>query len=772
MLAALLPAAAETLRVATFAAPLSRAGPGLLLRDILRGGDAGIDATIAQIAAVAPDILVLTAFDHDAGGAALAAFRDALALAGVDLPHGFSLLPNSGMASGLDLDGDGRLGDAGDAQGFGRFAGQAGLAILSRWPVDAGGVRDFSALLWRDLPGATLPQGDGRPFPSAEAQAAQRLSSTGHWIVPVLAPGGPVDLMVWSATPPVFDGPEDRNGLRARDELRLWQVVLDGALGPPPGRFFVLAGNANLDPFGGDGDRAAMAAFLADPRLTDPGQASAGARTAANAGGTGPPGQATASWEDPGNLRVSYVLPAAAWEVTDAGVFWPGPDDPLAPLMGPDGRAAGPHRIVWADLRRPRRRPGGRRPPRSGAAGVADAVVGDGHGLEHGVDRHPRRKAQRNGRTAGDPGDDAFRPEHEAHDHARAFVGKVADGRGQDVEGRNPLGPLPRDHHVLRKDAQAQGLARRGPDPHQPERPRRRIDRSQPVVVLAPDAGGDDRAQIAPSEGRGGAGIGQDARRRTRGGDAPGFDQDHGGGKAGDLGCGMADIEDRQAGLVAQPFEIGQDLGLAGLVERGEGFVHHQNARPGQQRPAQRHALPFAPGQCARPSPEQSADPEERGHLIGVRPLPVAREPPSVKEIAPHIEMREQPRILKHAADPAPVRRHPEAPHRIEKADPSGVDPPGIGAQQPGDGVDDGALARTGRARQRGDPRRGLERDIKGEIRKGVAQAHGQGHVVPILRAIACDSHSDRISAAIAIPRETHTSRIAAGAPPGTCNSA
>jgi len=271
-----------------------------------------------------------------------------LVAAGADYPHRFALLPNSGMATGLDMNGDGRAGGPRDGQGYGRFAGQAGLAVLSRWPVDDARVRDFSALLWRDLPDAALPQAGGAPFPSEAAQAVQRLSSTGHWLVPVEAPAGTVDLLVWSATPPVFDGDEDMNGLRARDELRLWTLLLDGELGPPPGRFFVIAGNANLDPFDGEGDSSAMAAFLADPRLVDPHPLSAGGRATADRGQTGPPAEDTADWDDPGNLRVSYVLPSVAWGLVGSGVWWPTPDDPAA-----EGLAeAGAHRLVWVDLAR------------------------------------------------------------------------------------------------------------------------------------------------------------------------------------------------------------------------------------------------------------------------------------------------------------------------------------------------------------------------------------------------------------------------------------
>ena len=324
----------------------------MLLRDIRAGDDPQVSAALAAIVETKPDILVLTEFDFDLGQVALTTLADSLRDQGIDYKYQLSLPPNSGLFTGLDLDGNGVAGEARDAMGYGRFAGDGGLAILSRWPVDTANVRDFSNLLWRDVPGATLPMVDGQPFPSAQVQAMQRLSSTGHWAVPIVpGTGPPLTLLVWAATPPVFDGPEDRNGLRNRDELRLWQVYLDGGFGPPPDRFVIL-GNANLDPVDGGGIQAAMVALLADPRLQDPAPSSAGGLAAADPGQSGDPALDTADWPDaaPGNLRVSYVLPAVDLKVSGAGVFWPGPDDPKVALLGTEGLAAGPHRLVWVDL--------------------------------------------------------------------------------------------------------------------------------------------------------------------------------------------------------------------------------------------------------------------------------------------------------------------------------------------------------------------------------------------------------------------------------------
>ncbi|WP_198007042.1 endonuclease/exonuclease/phosphatase family protein [Roseobacter sp. CCS2] len=325
---------ADTYRIATFAAPLSRDGPGLLLRDLQRGDDPQIAAITDVITHLDPDVLILTDFDYDQDLIALRAFADRF---NPGYPHLFALRPNAGLATGLDLDGNGRLGDARDAQGYGRFAGDGGMAIMSRFAVLDDQVTDISMTLWRDLPGATLPQMDGVSFLDPAAQDVLRLSSTAHWIVPIALPdGAPLSVMAFSATPPVFDGPEDMNGLRNRDELRLWEVVLSGAYGPAPDSF-VVAGNANLDPQDGDGFSDAMTAFLQNPLLQD-----------------ALPGQATADWPEdgPGDLRVSYVLPSADWTVSGAGVFWPAPDDPDRALIGDDGLAAGPHRIVWVDITR------------------------------------------------------------------------------------------------------------------------------------------------------------------------------------------------------------------------------------------------------------------------------------------------------------------------------------------------------------------------------------------------------------------------------------
>ncbi len=311
---------AETLRVAVFNTELSRKGPGLLLRDILNR-DPQVEAVVATLAAPAPDVVLLCRVDYDLGLQALTALTDRLREAGLDYPHVHSSRPNSGMMTALDLDGDGRRGTPDDAQGYGRFAGAGGMAILSRHPL--GPVQDHSDFRWPDLPRALLPERDGASFPSAAVLAQQRLASTAIWDVAVETPQGPLHLLAFHAGPPLFGGPQDRNLRRNHDEVAFWTVYLDGELPmQPPVEPFVILGDANLDPVGGSGMNGVIQRLLAHPALQDP-----------------HPGLPTVEWESTGPLRVAYALPDARLGVVVAGVT-----DPHPSLR---------HRLVWVDLALP-----------------------------------------------------------------------------------------------------------------------------------------------------------------------------------------------------------------------------------------------------------------------------------------------------------------------------------------------------------------------------------------------------------------------------------
>ena len=327
-----------------------------MLRDILKGNDPQIAAVIEVIVAADADVLVLTDFDYDAQLYALSQLAEALAKRGADYPYRFASLPNTGMPTGLDLNKNGKLGEAQDAQGFGWFQGQGGVAVLSRLPFGEG-FRDFSDMLWADFPRADLPAINGRPYYSASEMRQLRLASTVLWQLPIrLTPERQIDLLIFYATTPVFDGREDRNGKRNADQMRFWSLFLDGEFGPFADEF-VLAGDANLDPNDGAGESYVMRRLLDHRLVNDPEQIGAGGaeamQTGANAAQKTPAAQDTASWASiggPGNLRVDYVLPSRSLRVLRSGVFWPSATQPLAGVDQETVTRASSHRLVWVDV--------------------------------------------------------------------------------------------------------------------------------------------------------------------------------------------------------------------------------------------------------------------------------------------------------------------------------------------------------------------------------------------------------------------------------------
>jgi len=317
-------------------------GPGLVLQSLTRGDDPKMIAAVAVIAALNADVLLITGIDYDAQGLTLDALVENLGRAGAAYPFHLALRPNTGVVTGLDLDGNGRFGEPRDAMGYGRYAGAAGMAILSRYPIDTANIRDFSAFLWADLPNNLMQD-------AAPVRAVQRLSTTGMYEVPVLLPDGKaLRLLAYYATPPVFDGPEDRNGRRNHDETAFWLSLIDGQLPlAAPARPFVVLGQPNLDPDDGEGRPQALRALLAHPNLQDP--AARGTSNRADAGQIGDAAMDTALYTGIGGLRVEQVVPSNDLIVMQAGVLWPPDSDPFAVTLA----AASRHHPVWVDMALP-----------------------------------------------------------------------------------------------------------------------------------------------------------------------------------------------------------------------------------------------------------------------------------------------------------------------------------------------------------------------------------------------------------------------------------
>ncbi|RXZ73028.1 endonuclease/exonuclease/phosphatase family protein [Agromyces albus] len=371
------------LRVATFNLSLNRNAPGQLVADLSTGTNAQAKTVAEIIQRANPDIVLLNEFDYVPDGLAADLFRDnylEVSQGGADpveYPYAYVAPSNTGVPSGFDLNNNGVIGGGDDAFGFGVFEGQYGMAVLSKHPIDTSEVRTFQNFLWKDMPGALLPDDPATAEPadwySAEELEVMRLSSKSHWDVPVEVGGNTVHVLASHPTPPTFDGAEDRNGLRNHDEIRFWadyvtpgqtsRYITDDAGdsgGLKPGESFVILGDQNADPLDGDSVDAAIDQLLGHPRITDPLPTSDGAVEAAQVQGganlthEGDPRYDTADFNDnpaPGNLRADYVLPSRDLRVTDAGVFWPVQADPLSALTGSFPFPSSDHRLVWVDVR-------------------------------------------------------------------------------------------------------------------------------------------------------------------------------------------------------------------------------------------------------------------------------------------------------------------------------------------------------------------------------------------------------------------------------------
>jgi len=365
-------------RFATFNVSMNRGGSGELLADLQAGESEQIKKVAAVIRIVRPDVILLNEFDYcgDQAATAIAAFqknflavKDLLDTKPITFKYHFVSSVNTGLPSGLDLDGNGKTTDPGDAYGFGRYPGQYGMVVLSQFPISAD-AKTFQNFLWKDMPQAMLPQ-KVKPSDTLESYYSSdildkfRLSSKSHWDLTIETPNRDIHFLVSHPTPPVFDGPEDKNGSRNHDEIRFWadyisdnksQYIYDDKGrrgGLTNSQSFVIAGDMNADPADGDTTDDAILQLLNHRRIRNPLAASDGAVEASKLQGKintlhqGKPKFDTSDFSDrsPGNLRIDYVLPSRNLHIESAGVFWPRKDQPAATLLD-----ASDHRLVWLDI--------------------------------------------------------------------------------------------------------------------------------------------------------------------------------------------------------------------------------------------------------------------------------------------------------------------------------------------------------------------------------------------------------------------------------------
>jgi endonuclease/exonuclease/phosphatase family metal-dependent hydrolase len=318
---------------------------------------------------VRPDIILLNEFDyHPDPERGVRPFLERYlsqgqpGTEGISYAHFYQGPVNTGVDSGMDLNRDGRASGTGeDAFGYGLYPGQYGMLILSRFPIRVDKIRSFQHFLWRDMPDnlmTDMRDERGVLWYPPEVQAKLRLSSKSHWDIPVQVGDRVLHLLASHPTPPVFDGPEDRNGRRNHDEIRFWVDYLSGGeeasyiyddqgqRGGLRGSRFVVLGDLNASMEEGDARKEGIKSLLGHRKVRRGLIPTSDGGRANRADSTFSPAH-TAAW----GMRADYVIPSkAGWKVVDGGVFWPTEDDPLYRLV--EGRnASSDHRLVWMDLR-------------------------------------------------------------------------------------------------------------------------------------------------------------------------------------------------------------------------------------------------------------------------------------------------------------------------------------------------------------------------------------------------------------------------------------
>ncbi|MEM0906266.1 MAG: endonuclease/exonuclease/phosphatase family protein [Pseudomonadota bacterium] len=333
------------IRFATYNVALYGDRAGGLIARLRNGADPQARASAEIIQRVRPDVLLIQEIDRDDAGEALNLYLTrflGVAQNGAEpiiYPHRLLLPTNTGVASGVDISGDGRVGREGilyaiDAKGYGVFPGQYGFSLVSMLPL--GEARTFSDFLWRDMPGHRMQ----RKTPEAVREVLP-LSSKTHALIPVEVEGGPIYVAAAHPTPPINPAAIPRNA----DEIRFLVDLLHEARshyatddngvvgGLPAGSYAVAMGDLNADPESEQSDAldGAITYLLDDPRMNDPVPMSQ-------------EGALTAAFRR-ASMRVDYVVPTANLEVVQSGVVWPEDGSPL--------EDASDHRLVFVDIKIP-----------------------------------------------------------------------------------------------------------------------------------------------------------------------------------------------------------------------------------------------------------------------------------------------------------------------------------------------------------------------------------------------------------------------------------
>ena len=176
--------------------------------------------------------------------------------------------------------------------------------------------------------------------------------------------------------------------------------------------------------------------------------------------------------------------------------------------------------------------------------------------------------------------------------------------------------------------------------------------------------------------------------RLALGDDAPALEDERALAESERLVSAVRDVEYGQAEAPVHLLQVGDDVELDGLVERGERLVEQEQTRVACERACERDALRLAARDGARTAAGRVpyAEAFEQRERLGA-PLAPRQVCDGELDVLKRRHVREEREVLEDVADAAAAHGHVNAARRVEERLAVNRDQPGVGPDESGDGL-------------------------------------------------------------------------------------
>src|SRR5947209_12677893 len=191
----------------------------------------------------------------------------------------------------------------------------------------------------------------------------------------------------------------------------------------------------------------------------------------------------------------------------------------------------------------------------------------------------------------------------------------------------------------------------------------------------------------------------EDLVRLALGDDAPALEDERPLAQKERLVAAVRDVEYRQAQSAIHLLQVGDDVELGGLVERGERLVEQEQTRVAGERARERDALRLAAGDGARAASGRVPDAEAFEQRQRPRAPPAPRQVCDRElDVLQRRHVREEREVLEDVAHAAAAHGHVNAARRVEERLAVNGYKSRVGPDESGDGFQRLRLAGAGRA--------------------------------------------------------------------------